>query len=106
MVHFFKIKTEKCNYLFSVLVFLLAAQLCFSCMPMKKAIAVKEVSHVGVQIKNKRISMGYSIDELAKAVRMSKENLELIEKGMATPIYYKLIAIQEFLGAEFVMSLN
>jgi DNA-binding XRE family transcriptional regulator len=106
MVHFFKIKTEKCNYLFSVLVLLLAAQLCFSCMPFKKSLAVKEVSHVGLQIKNKRISMGYSLDELAKAVSISKENLELIEKGMATPIYYKLIAIQEFLGAEFVMSLN
>jgi DNA-binding XRE family transcriptional regulator len=106
MVHFFKLKTEKCKYLNSVLFVCLLSMLSFSCLSVKHCDKTKAKNHIGAQIKSHRIDKGYTLKELANAVQMSEENLALIEKGLATPIYPKLITIQEFLNAEFVLSLD
>ena len=104
MVHFFKLKTEKCKYLNSFLFVFMILLLSSSCLSVKQLEYSNEIPHIGAQIKTERIEKGYSLKQLANAVQISEENLALIEKGLATPIYPKLITIQEFLNTEFVLT--
>lgn len=58
---------------------------------------------IGEQIRENRIEQGISQDELAEAVGLSQNSLSLIEDGLATPIHDKILDIQFYLEAEFVV---
>jgi DNA-binding XRE family transcriptional regulator len=104
MLHFFKIKTEICNTFRSLFLILIISTVFYSCVSLKESSYSNKFPDIGIQIKKHRIQRGYSIKELANAVEISEQTLKLIEKGHATPIYPKLIALQEFLETEFVLS--
>ena len=104
MLHYFKIKTEICNSFRSFFLILAISIVFCSCVQTRKSSKAYKFPDIGVQIKKHRIKKGYSIKELANAVKMSEQTLRLIEKGQATPIYPKLIALQEFLDTELVIS--
>lgn len=103
MLHYFKIKTEICNSFRSFFLILAISVVSYACVQVKECGNYHKFPDLGVQIKKQRIKKGYSIKDLAKAVKISEQTLRLIEKGQATPIYPKLIALQEFLGAELVI---
>jgi predicted transcriptional regulator len=104
MVHYLKIKTEICNRIVPLLLFLTLSAFFYSCLPVKASHANCDYLSIGTQIKKQRIKKGYSVKELANAVKMSEQSLLLVEKGLATPIYSKLISLQELLNAEFVLT--
>ena len=104
MLKKFKTKTEICNYVNALLLFLIISIVFCSCSSARKINFLNKLPDLGIQIKEQRKQKGYSIKELAAAVKMSEQSLRLIEKGQATPIYPKLISIQEFLNAEFVLT--
>ena len=56
---------------------------------------------VGEQIREHRISIGLSQQELADSVNITQNSLSLIEDGLATPIHTKLILIQDFFDVKF-----
>ena len=104
MVHYLKIKTEICNRIVPVLLFLTLSAFLYSCLPLKASQTKCDYRSIGTQIRKHRVIKGYSVKELADAVQMSEQSLLLVEKGLATPIYTKLISLQEVLNAEFVLS--
>ncbi len=111
MVHFFNSKTEKCTFLhqgFWVLGLLLV--LSTACNRVNKpetslVLTEEQYRSIGEQIRAERIKKGLSQQQLAEAVSISQNALSLIEDGLATPIYHKITAIQEYLQVELVFNL-
>lgn len=58
---------------------------------------------IGQQIKEARMNIGVSQEELASAIGLSKENLQTIEKGVAVPTRDIIVEIEETLGIEIIL---
>lgn len=58
---------------------------------------------VGFQIKKARMSMDISQQDLARAIGLSQESLQTIERGTAVPTRDIIVEIEETLGIEIVL---
>lgn len=108
MVHFFKLKTEKCKKVLLAFacscVFLISFNACQSHKSAEKSAVLtnEQYRSIGEQIRKERIIKGLTQKELADAVSISQNALSLIEDGLATPIHQKIVAIEEYLGVELI----
>lgn len=88
-----------------ILIYIGAIILC-SCshrtLSVQKIITKTKIPAIGEQIRQFRLIKGISQEELAKAVKISQNSLSLIEDGLATPIFNKITAIEDFLEVEII----
>jgi len=77
MIHYFKSKTEICKRFRFLFLALALSTLFYACLPVKKNIVRPSINDLGIQIKKHRIKRGYTVKQLAKAVKISEQNLNI-----------------------------